>query len=202
MFSLTVEQPIISLPRSPTGCEKKAAKMGGESMKSRNYILSAAALVLTAAFATGAPAQAKEGTASFTFAGIGTFKATEIGKDRLILAEEEKGLDEGSSNPMFDHMTWLCYGIGDFTKGAGQTKGYCVQTDPAGDQFVKSFVSEKFSLGQKESIKGSETLTGGTGKFAGIAGSGTFVFDGNSFKPTDKGTFLSHGTHNLSYKLP
>jgi hypothetical protein len=171
-------------------------------MKSRNYILSAAALVLTAAyaFATGAPAQAKEGTASFTFAGFGNFKPTEIGKDRLLFVFDENGLDEGSSDPLFDHTTWHCWGLGDFTKGVGQTQGYCVRTDPAGDQFVQSFVSEKTSLGK--SFKGSETLTGGTGKFAGITGSGTYMWDGNTFKTAEKGTFISHGTHNLSYKLP
>ena len=45
-------------------------------------------------------------------------------------------------------------------------------------------------------------LIGGTGKFSGITGSGTFLFDGNSFKTGEQGTYISHGTHNLSYKLP
>ncbi|MBV8401666.1 MAG: hypothetical protein JOZ17_23520 [Acetobacteraceae bacterium] len=169
-------------------------------MKSRNYILHAAALVMTAAFATGVPAQAKEGSASFTFAGFGTVKATEIGKDRLPIVYDENGLDEGSSDPMFDHMSWHCWGLGDFTKGVGQIQGYCVRTDPAGDQLFENLVGENWSLGK--SNKGSETLTGGTGKFTGLTGSGTFTFDGNTFRPAEKGTYLSHGTHNLSYKLP
>jgi hypothetical protein len=172
-------------------------------MKTGKHTLSAAALVLTAAFAfaTAAPAQAKEGTASFTFAGFGTVKATEVGKDRLLFVFDENGLNEGSSDPMFDHATWHCSGLGDFTKGMGQAHGYCVVTDPGGDQFVYNVVTEKWSLGQK-SFKGSVTLTEGTGKFAGITGSGTFVHDGNTFKTAEKGTYISHGTHNWSYKLP
>jgi len=52
-----------------------------------------------------------------------------------------------------------------------EAHGYGVAADPAGDQFVESFVTEKHSLDQK-SFKGSLTLSGGTGKFAGITGSG------------------------------
>jgi hypothetical protein len=171
------------------------------SMQSRNYMLSAAlALTATFVFATEAPAQAKEGTVSFTFAGFGTAKAIQIGKDRFLLVIDENGLDEGSSDSMFDHTSFHCAGLGDFTKGVGQVHLYCVRTDPAGDQFVLDLDTGTMSLGQ--GFKGSETLTGGTGKFSGITGSGTFVFDGNTFKPAEQGTYISHGTHNLSYKLP
>jgi hypothetical protein len=188
--------------RTSVALKKSMMMREKSSMKSRNDILSAAALALTAAFvfATVAPAQAKEGTVSFTFAGFGTSKATQIGKDRLLLVIDENGLDEGSNDPMFDHTTWHCGGWGDFTKGVGQAHVYCVRTDPAGDQFVQDIATGTMSLGQ--SFKGSETLTGGTGKFSGITGSGTFVFDGNSFTTAQQGTFISHGTHNLSYKLP
>jgi hypothetical protein len=185
-----------------TALKKSMMMREKSSMRSRNDILSAAALALTAAFvfATVVSAQAKEGTVSFTFAGFGTSKATQIGKDRLLLVIDENGLDEGSNDPMFDHTTWHCGGWGDFTKGVGQAHVYCVRTDPAGDQFVQDIATGTMSLGQ--SFKGSETLTGGTGKFSGITGSGTFVFDGNSFKTAEQGTYISHGTHNLSYKLP
>jgi hypothetical protein len=64
--------------------------------------------------------------------------------------------------------------------------GYSVATDAAGDQFVESYVTDKHSLDQK-TWKGSLTLSGGTEKFAGMTGSGTFVFDGNTFRLTGRG---------------
>ena len=172
-------------------------------MKPRNYLYTLFAVVLmlaaALAFVTGTPAQAKEGTASGTYAGFGTVKANQIGKDRLLTAFEFNFLSV-SSNPMFDHLTFHCWGSGDYTNNVGGGPGYCVGTDPAGDQFVQSFATEKFSLGQ--TVKGSLTLSGGTGQFAGITGSGTFVADGNTFRPAEKGTYFTHGTRQYSYKLP
>jgi hypothetical protein len=151
------------------------------------------------AFANEAPAEAKEGTWSDTFAGFGTVKATEVGKERLLLVFDENFLSV-SKDAMFDHLTWHLLVLGDCAKGVCQAHRYCVATEPAGDQFVQSFVTEKFSLGQ--TVKGSLTLSGGTGKFAGITGSGTFVADGNTFRPTEKGTYFTHGTREYSFKLP
>jgi hypothetical protein len=170
-------------------------------MKSCNYILSAAALVLAAAlaFATDATEQAKEGTWSDTFAGFATVKATQVGKERLLLVFDDNFLSV-SNNAMFDHLTWRLWGMFDCTKGVCDGHGFGVATDPAGDQFVQSFVFEKQSLGQK--AVGSLKLSGGTGKFAGITGSGTIVDDGNMFRPTEKGTFFDHGSRQYSYKLP
>ena len=162
------------------------------------YIPPAAALALAAAFAAEATAQAKEGTWSDTFAGFGTVKATEVGKERLLLVFDENFLSV-SNDAMFDHLTWHLLGLGDCAKGVCQAHGYVLATDPAGDQFVQSFATEKFSLGQ--TVKGSLTLSGGTGQFAGITGSGTFVADGNTFRPAEKGTYFTHGTRQYSYKL-
>ena len=56
--------------------------------------------------------------------------------------------------------------------------------------------------GQKSVVKGSLTLSGGTGKFTGLAGSGTFAADGFMFRPAENGTYFEHGTRQYSYKLP
>ena len=173
-------------------------------MKPRNYLYTLFAVVLmlaaALAFVTGTPAQAKEGTASGTYAGFGTVKANQIGKDRLLTAFEFNFLSV-SSNPMFDHLTYHCWGSGDYTNNVGVGQGYCVVTDPAGDQFALTFVSEKYSLEQK-SNNGSITLLMGTGKFAGITGTGSYYYDGNMFRPTVQGTFFNHGTLQYNYKLP
>jgi hypothetical protein len=102
---------------------------------------------------------------------------------------------------MFDHLTYHCWGSGDYTNSVGVAQGRCVVTDPAGDQFATTFVSEKYSLEQK-SNNGSFTFIMGTGKFAGITGSGSYSYDGNIFRPSAQGTFFTHGTLQYNYQLP
>jgi hypothetical protein len=170
-------------------------------MESSNSVLPAAALMMAALFAypTNAAAQAKEGTWKGTYTAFGTSKATAIGKNRLLLVFDENGLSV--SDGIFDHTTWHCWGLGDFTSGAGEAHGYCVGTDPTGDQVVLNFADEKHPLGQKI-IKGSFTLTGGTGKYAGITGTASYNDDGAMFKTTEKGTYVGHNTNEGTYKLP
>jgi hypothetical protein len=57
-----------------------------------------------------------------------------------------------------------------------------------------------FTLGK--TFKGSFKLIGGTGKFAGITGGGTYVYDGFMFKATEEGTYFPHVIIELSYNLP
>ena len=43
------------------------------------------------------------------------------------------------TNGFGDHVTWRCWGSGDYMNGVGQDSGYCVATDPSGDQFVDNW---------------------------------------------------------------
>jgi acetyl esterase/lipase len=61
------------------------------------------------------------------------------------------------------------YGLGDFTNGMGQERGYCVATDPVGDQAAGDLAFEMDAVGANSS-GGSITWTAGTGKYAGITG--------------------------------
>jgi hypothetical protein len=90
-------------------------------MQSCNSLLPAAALMMAAllAYAPDAPAQAKEGAWKGTYTGFGTSKATEIGKDRLLLVNDENGLVMTDGGGIFDHTTWHCWGLSDFTKWGG-----------------------------------------------------------------------------------
>jgi hypothetical protein len=73
----------------------------------------------------------------------------------------------------------------------------CVYTRPDGDQiFTKSKVSGK----QGEAARGSFTIVGGTGKLAGITGSGEFTR--TSVRPLAEGGSLSYARSKSQYKLP
>jgi hypothetical protein len=114
----------------------------------------------------------QEGTLSGTFVAFGTVKATTTGKERRLLAFDENGLSV--SNGVLDRMTWHCSGLADFTNGVGQSQGFCAGHDPVGDQVVFNWESEKHAPEQKV-VRGTFSWTGGTGKYAGIRGDGTYV---------------------------
>jgi hypothetical protein len=144
-------------------------------------------------------AQMKEGTFSGTYSAYGTYKATPIGKERGLSTFDDNGLS--LTNGFEDHMTWHCWGMGDLTNGAAQNHGYCVGTDPAGDQLVFDFSDEKHALDQK-AWKGSATFTTGTGKYAGVSGGIAHVLHGNDFRPAAEGTYFQYATFDGHYKLP
>jgi hypothetical protein len=189
-------------PRTPAVLKKPHDDKEESSMRLRTCMLSA--FTLSTAMSLGIAAMAadmpKEGTYSGTYSAFGTAKATPIGKERLLLVFDENGLS--LSNGFQDHMTWHCWGMGDYTNGVGQDQGYCVATDPAGDQLVQTFVSAKHSLDQK-SFGVSVTSSGGTGKYTGISGSEpNDVCHSGEFKPATEGTYLTYCTFQGSYKLP
>jgi hypothetical protein len=159
------------------------------------------ASVLLVGLAIPASAQMmKEGTFDGTYSSSGTVKANAVGKERLLAAFDETGLTVGQG--FVDHITWHCFGLGDFTNGMGQYHGYCMGIDPAGDQLVHNFSdSEKHPPDQK-SWTGSFTWTTGTGKFTGISGTGAYELHGNEFRPLSEGTYVQFGTIHANYKLP
>jgi hypothetical protein len=146
-----------------------------------------------------APGQVQEGTMSGSFAAFGTVKATATGKERLLLALDENGLSV--SNGYLDHMTWHCSGLADFINGAGQAQGFCAGQDSAGDQVVFNWESEKYVPDQKV-VRGTLNWTGGTGKYAGIRGDGTYVDYSGEFRPLADGTVVSYLTFEGNYRTP
>jgi hypothetical protein len=162
------------------------------------------AATLSAAMAVGAAAMAadlpKEGTFSVTWSGAATFKATAIGKERLVFAWDENSLAVGTG--LFDHMTWHCFGLGDIANGMAQWNGYCVGTDTAGDQIAANVASDGKYAADAKSFPGLATLTTGTGKYAGISGSWKYVGHGPEFRTAAEGTYVEYGNLQGSYKLP
>ena len=83
-----------------------------------------------------------------------------------------------------------------------QHSGYCVGTDPAGDQVVGEIASNGKYAADAKSFSGTLTLTTGTGKYTGISGRWTYVNQGPEFRPASEGTYFSYTTNQGSYKLP
>jgi len=170
-------------------------------MRLRACLLSAATLSATISFGIAAMAAdlPREGTIKVTYAGQGTFKPYSIGKDRLLMSWDENGLSVGEG--IEDHLTWHCFGTGDFINGTGLGRGYCVGTDPAGDQVVGEVADEK-GPPERKIWNGSGKYTSGTGKFAGITGEFTYSVHSGDFRPAAEGTYVVYGDVEGSYKLP
>ena len=115
-------------------------------MQLRTCILSAVTLSTVMAFGIAAIAAdlPKEGTYKGTFTAFGTIKFTAVGKERVLTVWDENGLS--LTDGFLDHVTWHCWGTGDYTKGVGQEQGYCVGTDPAGDQIADNVHTEKHAI--------------------------------------------------------
>jgi hypothetical protein len=159
--------------------------------------LSAAVLLGTAALAGDLP---KEGTFNATYSSAGTFKASPIGKEGLLSNFDENGFTLG--NGLLDHVTWHCFGLYEVMKGMAQYRGYCIGTDPAGDQVATEVVSDGKYPADAKTSRGTATFTASTGKYAGISGGFTFVNHSPEFKTAADGTYVQYGTSEGSYKLP
>jgi hypothetical protein len=172
------------------------------SMQPRTCLLYA--FTLSTAMTFGAEVMAgdlpKEGMFSGTGSTAGTYKAYPVGKDRTLLTWDENGLSVG--NGLLDHVTWHCFGLQDIASGMEQFQGYCVATDPAGDQIVSNVVSDgKHATGAK-SYGAIGTFTTGTGKYAGISGGWTVVLHSPDFRTAAEGTYVQYSEIQAKYKLP
>jgi hypothetical protein len=146
-----------------------------------------AAAFTTAAIAADLP---KEGTYSGTYSNPGTYKAYPVGKERVAVSWEADG------------ATWHCFGLEDVASGTQQWHGYCILTDPAGDQIMTSVISEKHTQDTKN-FGATGTFTAGTGKFTGIEGGVTFLCHNNAeFRTATAGTYVFLADLKAGYKLP
>jgi hypothetical protein len=148
-----------------------------------------------------APAQTmKEGKSTGMYVGWGTAKVTAVGKERTLITFEDFGPVIGGG--IFEHTAWRCWGIGDFVNGKGRSHGHCLGQDPTGDQVVHDWTDTEDHTLDAKTVRGALKLTSGTGKFAGITGSGTYEDHGNEWKPITEGTYMVDVSFEISYKLP
>ena len=129
--------------------------------------------------------------------GSGAGKATPLGKEVLLSPFEQNALTLGDG--LVDHLTWHCSGLYEMTKGMAEHHGYCVATDPAGDQFAGNFASDGKYAADAKSYSGAVTFIGGTGKYAGISGGFTYVGHSPEFRAAAEGAFVDYITLEGSY---
>ncbi len=157
-------------------------------------------LIVLVAFGMEARAQIpKEGTTSFTSAYSGTFKILAMGQERVQMTYEFMGASIGDTPNDFSHnLSFRCIGTFHAVKGEyndGST--FCVATRPDGDQIFSTYKTAG-KLGVM--YKGTYTVVGGTGKLAGIQGSGECT--GFDLRPEAEGTFQGYAIQKGQYKLP
>jgi hypothetical protein len=99
-------------------------------------------------------------------------------------------------------MTWHCVATFSFMAGLGQFDGYCVVTDPAGDQIVADVASDRTYPADAKSVPAKGTFTTGTGKYAGISGTLTKIEHAPEFRTAEEGIIVLYGDFQATYKLP
>jgi hypothetical protein len=162
----------------------------------RTLVIAALALGIAAP----ALAQTKEGTFSGTYSGAGTYKATAIGKEGFLNAWDISGFTV--SNGFLDHATWHCFGLYDIVNNMAQWQGYCVATDPAGDQIASTVASDGKYAADAKTYNGTGTFTMGTGKYAGISGGWKSVNHAPEFRTgAPESTYVQYASIQGSYKI-
>jgi hypothetical protein len=166
---------------------------------SRGVLLLAAVGAISVGTIPATSVLAGETTFSGTYSTFGTYKANPVGKERVLVVWDENGVT--LSNGPLDRVTWHCWGTHDFIKGVGQAEGYCIGTDPGGDQIVATLRVDRHTPDDK-TRHGSFTYTSGTGKFAGVSGDAKLTFPSEDLRTGADGTYAVIATMEGKYTLP
>ncbi len=141
----------------------------------------------------------KEGAQSYIIGFSGTYKTVAMGQERIQITYEVLGvIVSDASDCILQNASLRCIGSYHVIKGAYEDdSGFCVCTRPDGDQLFTSYKAS----GRLGAVgKGTVMYVGGTGKFAGIQGSGEF--SRISVRPAAEGTLQGYNRVKDQYKLP
>ncbi len=75
------------------------------------------------------------------------------------------------------------WGVADLVGGSGKQRGYFVNERADGDRDIGTFEGKITSAGSQVTLEGTYTHTGGTGRFQGLTGGGTYK--GRGISPTE-----------------
>lgn len=131
---------------------------------------------------------AKEGTFDLRLAWSGSVEAViPASRNGDAFIYEFLGVTTNQAGEGFLHNASVrCVGFGYAQGNAEQNQGNCVYVDPDGDRVFADWQDE----GTARRAEGSGELTGGTGKYDGIAGSYTYVRV--AVRPAAEGTFQGY----------
>ena len=87
-----------------------------------------------------------------------------------------------SPDPEWNNSKVTYCSVSDLISGNGTQQGYYSNEHPNGDRDYGSFESRVMTAGGQTTIEGTFTIKGGTGKYQGIRGSGTYK--GRQVSPT------------------
>jgi hypothetical protein len=120
-----------------------------------------------------------EGTDSFTNTWLVTTSNTMKVGDRTLGTYEVGGVHQNVQGDATTDMGMRCLGIYDAAGKAREEHGACTFTDNDGDKIMSTYE-------RKTAEGGIETLVAGTGKFAGISGTGEWTVLKFPLKSDDK----------------
>jgi len=127
----------------------------------------------------------------------GTFQVVPLGKDQARGMYDVSGVCLGEGG-LLHFASVRCIGGMTILNGAWDDEaGSCIYTRPDGDQAFSSYKASGKVGGE---ARGSWTYLGGTGKLAGLTGSGEFTRQGA--RPAAPGTSQSVSRTTGSYRLP
>jgi hypothetical protein len=134
------------------------------------------AIGLTAALAFGFPAFAADLRQSGSFKlhsgwkGVG--EIVQVGNNHLFGSGNFWAVtfNDTGSGPLHKGAVVCSYTL-ELINGAGPSQGPCAWSDSDGDKFFTNFTG---TIAASGAVAGAHKITGGTGKFAGIQGDGSF----------------------------
>jgi hypothetical protein len=165
-----------------------------KSIRTKTTISLALNLMLLSGISAHAEQLAKSGNGTIHsgFQGVGT--TTPIGDKRAYWTGAFWGVSFNDEGKGFLHeAAWNCPAITDINNNVMQTKGSCTLTDTAGDKVYGDWTGKGPVGGE---FAGDLTISGGTGKYAGIQGSWDFHCGGIG---TDNQLYCRQ---KYNYKMP
>lgn len=112
---------------------------------------------------------------------LSIFSAEDQPNHLLQLAEIQA--TQKSPDPDWNNSRITYCGISDLVSGNGAQHGYYANEHPNGDRDLGSFEARVTTSGGQTTLEGRFTITGGTGRYQGIRGSG--AYKGRQVSPMD-----------------
>ena len=163
-------------------------------MSTRRSIAALAMTILVYGSATLLQAQLpKQGTFSGKFGWVGSGSAYEMDTRTFFVGSFTGPFTNDAGAGFLHNSAWVCPGVNDLVSGVTvAAHGYCIVTDADGDKVFESWYGKGSAPGKGT---GQFTWTGGTGKYHGITGGGTFEY--TFIGTTSQGFSLAKGTWQL-----